>query len=69
MMGILDEMVTEEEKDRTVPEEKSDRPSPDVMSEMEEAVIKMFKEGSLTSVLIMHAIKEISSKSHNVSYL
>ena len=72
----MDEMVTERDnKDSTVPEEKSNGPSPDFMSGMKAVMlkmVKMLKEGSLTSERLMYAtcIKQMaSSKPRNVSYL
>ena len=72
MMDILDEKETGEKKKSTVPEEKSDGPSPDLMSRMTAVMIQMVKmlnEGSHTSELLMHAIKQIASsiKPYNVS--
>ena len=72
MMDEQDEKETEgEKKESAVPEEKSDGPSPDLMSGMEAVMIqmiKMLKEGSLTSELLMHVIKQMaSSKPLNVS--
>ena len=67
MMDILYEKETGE---KTVPEEKSDGTSPDLMSGMKAVmikIVKMLKEGTLTSELLMHAIKQMASKPHNVS--
>ena len=62
-------METEgEKKESTVPEEKSDEPSPDLMSGMEDVmiqIVKMLKEGSLTSELLMCAIKQMASSQYS----
>ena len=68
MMDVHDEKETEgEKKESTVAEEKSGGPSPDLMSRLIQ-MVKMLKEGSLTSELLMRAIKQMaSSKPINVS--